>query len=101
MAPRHFLLTAPVFCRWFNWLLPKSRPMDEMLDGFDRPQEDEFALMNIGIGRLYLEWAFPNHGPHTEYLTPDTLPPERHDRWKQCLDWFIRRLSLKNQRPEL
>ena len=96
MAPRHFLLTAPVFCRWFNWLLPKSRPMDEMPLGFDRPQEDEFALMNLGAGSVYLEWAFPNRGAHTEFLTLDTLPVERREHWKQCLDWFIRRQTLKD-----
>jgi hypothetical protein len=96
MAPWHFLLSAPVTCRWFNWLLPKARPQDDMALGFDRPQEDEFALMNLGAGSPYLEWAFPNRGPHTEYLTLETLSAERREYWKHCLDWFIRRLSLRN-----
>src|ERR1700676_4776681 len=81
MAPRHFLLTAGFFTRWFDWTLPKTRPMDEMAVGFDRPQEDEFALMNLGAGSPYIEWAFPNRGPHTEFLTLETLPAERRENW--------------------
>jgi hypothetical protein len=96
MSPRHFLLTAKFFERWFDWLLPKKRPMDDMLVGFDRPQEDEFALMNLGAGSPYEEWAFPNRGFRMEYLTPDSVSAEHRARWKQCLDWFLRRQSLKD-----
>lgn len=101
MAPRHFLLTAKIFERWFDWLLPKKRPMDDMLVGFDRPQEDEFALMNLGAGSPYLEWAFPNRGFATENLTLQSLPAERRVRWKARLDWFLRRQSLKNPAARL
>jgi hypothetical protein len=96
MAPRHFLLTAGFFCRWFGWLLPKTRPMDDMPFGFDRPQEDEFALMNLGADSSYLEWAFPNRGFHTDSLAMDRLPAERREQWKKRLDWFMRRLGLKD-----
>ncbi len=96
MAPRHFLLTGGFFTRWFDWLLPKTRPMDDMAVGFDRPQEDEFALMNLGAGSPYLEWAFPNRGVKTEFLTFETLPPDQREHWKRCLDWFMRRQSLKD-----
>jgi len=96
MVPRHFLLTAGFFCRWFGWLLPKTRPMDDMAVGFDRPQEDEFALMNLGADSPYIEWAFPNRGFHTEALSMENLPAERRERWKKCLDWFMRRQGLKD-----
>ncbi len=96
MAPKHFLLTAGFFTRWFDWLLPKKRPMDDMLVGFDRPQEDEFALMNLGLGSPYLEWAFPNHGPCTEFLTQEHMTPAHRERWKRGFDWFMRRQSIKD-----
>ncbi len=95
MAPRHFLLSAGIVSRWFNWLLPKTRPMDEMAVGFDRPQEDEFALMNLGAGSPYLEWAFPNRGFHTEFLTLRALPAEKRQHWQRAMDWFMRRQNLK------
>ena len=51
MDPNHFLLTEGLFTRWLNFLVPTHRPMDNMKAGFDRPQEDEFALCMLG-GRL-------------------------------------------------
>jgi hypothetical protein len=40
-----------------------------MAAGWDRPQEDEFALANLGVPSPYLAWAFPHHGPvNDEYL---------------------------------
>ena len=96
MAPTHFLLTAGFFTRWFDWLLPKTRPMDDMPVGFDRPQEDEFALMNLGVGSPYLHWAFPNRRAHMEYLALDTLTDQQRERWKGGFDWFMRRQALKD-----
>jgi omega-hydroxy-beta-dihydromenaquinone-9 sulfotransferase len=95
MAPRHFLLSAGFFGRWLGWLLPKTRPMDDMAVGFNRPQEDEFALMNLGVGSPYLEWAFPNRRFHTEFLTLQELSTEERQRWLWGMDWFMRRLNLK------
>jgi omega-hydroxy-beta-dihydromenaquinone-9 sulfotransferase len=96
MAPRHFLLSAGFISRWLGWLLPKTRPMDDMAFGFERPQEDEFALMNLGVGSPYLEWAFPNRGVHTEFLTLQDLSAEQRKRWLWGMDWFMRRLNLKD-----
>ncbi len=96
MAPRHFLLSARLLGRWLGWMIPKTRPMDEMAFGFERPQEDEFALMNLGVGSPYLEWAFPNRPFHTDYLTLQKLPADKRRRWLAALDWFMRRQNLKN-----
>ncbi len=101
MAPRHFLLTAGIVGKYFKWLLPAKRPMDDMAVGFDRPQEDEFALMNLGAGSPYLEWAFPNREFYTRYLTLETLTPGERQRWSGWLDWFMRRLMLKNPEAQI
>jgi len=56
--------------------------MDNMPVGWDRPQEDEFALMNLGLGSPYEVVVFPNrrrrppsvsgyerpHSPHAKML---------------------------------
>jgi hypothetical protein len=34
--------------------------MDNMAAGWDRPQEDEFALCMLGMQSPYLKIAFPN-----------------------------------------
>ena len=48
-APHHFLVSEWAFRKFGNWLLPGKRPMDNMSAGWDRPQEDEFALLNLGL----------------------------------------------------
>lgn len=94
MAPHHFVLTNRLG-KVLNLLMPKNRPMDDMPVGMDRPQEDEFAIMNLGVGSPYLEWAFPNrHERFDEYLTLQRLTPEQREEWKRQFDWFVRRLTL-------
>lgn len=98
-APHHFL--------WTNWFipplikafLPKKRPMDDVVAGWDRPQEDEFALVNMGVPSPYLSWAFPNHGPVAdEYLDLRTLPPAERETWKRKWREFVQRVALANNR---
>ena len=49
--------------------------MDNMLAGWDRPQEDEFALCNMGVPSPYLTFVFPNHPPqYPEYLDLEGVP---------------------------
>src|SRR5690606_26880326 len=57
-APHHFLLTEWFFRGFCRWLLPGQRPMDNMAAGWDRPQEDEFALVNLGLPSPYRRIAF-------------------------------------------
>ena len=59
-APTHFLVSGWFFRPRCEVLLPSRRPMDNMAAGWDRPQEDEFALCNMGGRSPYLTIAFPN-----------------------------------------
>ena len=52
-SPRHFLLTERLIPWAAAGLLPKKRPMDNMQAGFDRPQEDEFALLSMAAPTIY------------------------------------------------
>src|SRR3954451_4793994 len=54
LDPNHFLLTERLARRWLGFLLPKRRPVDNMVLGWDRPQEDEFALCMMGQPSPYL-----------------------------------------------
>jgi omega-hydroxy-beta-dihydromenaquinone-9 sulfotransferase len=98
-APHHFLWTS-----WFvppivRALLPKQRPMDDVVTGWTRPQEDEFALVNLGVPSPYLVWAFPNHGPVAdEYLDLRTLPTAERETWKRKWREFVQRVALANNR---
>ena len=97
LSPNHFLLTEWLALRMLGWLLPKQRPMDNMLLGWDRPQEDEFALCNLGIPSPYLTIAFPNHPPQfPEYLEMEKVPPRDRERWKETLMTFLKQITLRN-----
>src|SRR5262249_10887562 len=63
LDPNHFLLTERFFTRWLGFLMPSRRPMDNMAAGWNRPQEDEFALCMLGQPSPYLTIAFPNRPP--------------------------------------
>ena len=95
-APHHFLLTTPVIAPILNLLLPKKRPMDDMPVSMDRPQEDEFALANLGVGSPYLDWAFPRgKKTHVQFLTLQDLNDQQLQQWQDALLWFLRRVTLK------
>lgn len=98
-APHHFLLTERFVTRWLGFVLPSKRPMDDMDTGWSKPQEDEFALCNLGMPSPYLAMAFPNHPrPHAEHLDVEAFPPEIRQRWKETLLWFLRRVTFGDSR---
>jgi omega-hydroxy-beta-dihydromenaquinone-9 sulfotransferase len=99
LNPSHFLVSEPFARRWLNFLLPSHRPMDNMPTGWERPQEDEFALANLGLPSPYVTIAFPNHPPqYQQYLTLDGLSPHDVDHWKRGLMRFLSHVSY--QAPE-
>jgi omega-hydroxy-beta-dihydromenaquinone-9 sulfotransferase len=98
-APNHFLISAWIFKPLLNFLLPASRPMDNMAAGWDRPQEDEFALCNMGVRSPYLTIVFPNRPPQDQdYLDLEGLQPEAIGRWKSKLLWFLQCLTLRKDK---
>lgn len=94
-VPNHFLVTG-----WFlprlKFLLPAQRPMDNMEAGWDRPQEDEFALCNLGVPSPYATMAFPNNKPQfTEYLDFQGVSKPAVDRWKASFLNFLKLVTFK------
>ena len=99
-APNHFLVTAWIIPRLMRLLLPKKRPMDNMPVGFARPQEDEFALANMGCPTPYLRMMFPNEPPcHLELLNMEGVPADDLKRWKHDVVWFVKALTSQSRKP--
>lgn len=95
-APNHFLVSRPLFAWWLWALMPPRRPMDNMSVGFDSPQEDEWAMCNMGVPSPYLTLLFPNHPPaYPEYLDLRGVPPKALARWKRELTWFLKCLTVQ------
>jgi hypothetical protein len=96
-APWHFLLTEGLVTRFGGFLLPERRPMDNMKAGWALPQEDEFALMNLGAPTPYLRILFPNDAiPFEDTLAAETFQPQHLELWKRLMDWFLRAVTYKS-----
>ena len=79
--------------------MPAHRQMDNMRAGFDRPQEDEFALCMLGQPSPYLTIAFPNSAPqYPEYLDLDGVPAAKVRSWKRTLLGFLKRIAFRDPR---
>jgi hypothetical protein len=99
MVPNHFLLTETFFKTYCNFLVPERRPMDNMAAGWDKPQEDEFALCLLGQPSPYTDIAFPNRPPiHPGALDLSGLTPRQLDRWKRTLRRFLQALTFNDPR---
>jgi omega-hydroxy-beta-dihydromenaquinone-9 sulfotransferase len=99
-APAHFLLTEMLVTKFGGWLLPDKRPMDNMKAGWSLPQEDEFALMNLGAPTLYARMMFPQNGFVDENTLSDgQFTDEQRMRWQYLMDWFLKALTYKSKKP--
>jgi hypothetical protein len=92
--PRCFLVSEYWLTKLTARLLPEKRPMDNMTMGWTVPQEDEFAILSMGLPTPYRRMAFPNHTPrHLDYLNMNGIPRNERNRWKQGLYDFIKTLN--------
>lgn len=97
--PNHFLLTERLVKEWLGFLLPTHRPMDNMPIGWDRPQEDEFAMCMLGQPSPYLDIVFPNRpslAPGS--LDLEGLTPSQRRNWKRAFFRFVQTLTFKDPR---
>ena len=96
-SPNHFLVLAWFLRPVLSLGPPKRRPMDNMAAGWDSPQEDEFALCNMGLPSPYLTIAFSNRLPQDqEYFSLQQVSPRDRERWKRGLFWFLKCLTVRS-----
>lgn len=100
-VPHHFLLTEGWVPPLMSHAVPARRPMDNMEVGFDKPQEDEFAICNLGLPSPYLRWAFPNTDSGTHGLDLNDLSEKDRRRWIEGLTRFVRRLNFRDRRRQV
>jgi hypothetical protein len=96
-APHHCLLTATRFPKLLWFLMPDTRPVDQMEMDWASTFEDEFALCLLGARSPYETIAFPNSrrlGP--ELMDPRNLTAEEAHRWRALFMHFLRKVSLRH-----
>ncbi len=98
-VPHHFVFTESWLAPLTSLLIPKRRPMDNMAAGWKRPQEDEFALCNLGVPTPYLSMLFPQRGAaDTEYLDLNEISEQDRAKWCDELHNFFRRVTYRDPR---
>lgn len=98
-APQHCLISEAWIPRIFWFVIPRKRPMDNVAMGWKRPQEDEFALLAMGLPSPYRRMAFPNHPPvDMNYLDMSNLSSQELAQWEQGLTHFCQCLMLRDAR---
>ncbi len=101
-SPNHFLITEKKFTKLLFFLIPTRRPMDNMEAGWDRPQEDEFALCNLGVPSPYWTIAFPNNPPQfPEYFKLEKIGSKSLEKWKNKWVNFIKEVLFKYPQKRL
>ena len=96
-APHHFLLTRWIARRWFRFLMPAGRVMDNMRLGFERPQEEEFALCNLGIPSPYMTIVFPGRlNQFQEYFDLNEIDGRDRELWKRAFLDFLKQLTIRD-----
>jgi hypothetical protein len=96
LAPHHFLISESWLPQLVRWMLPAHRPMDNMAAGWERPQEDEFAMCLLGQPSPYARIAFPNTEPDDGSLELSGLSRPALANWKRAFLRLIRELSLRH-----
>ncbi|MGL6075410.1 MAG: sulfotransferase family protein [Fimbriiglobus sp.] len=100
--PCHCLLSDDLFKKHLRFLLPEKRPMDNMPSGWERPQEEEFALALLGQPSTYTDIAFPNRPPLSPgALDLSGLTDAERRRWQRTLLGFVKTLAVRDPRPLL
>ena len=98
-TPAHFLVSRYFMKPAASILMPKKRPMDNMAAGFDRPQEDEFALCALGSPSPYMHLLFANDPPKFKrFLTLRNISEKERNDWLNTLDFFLRSLTVQSPR---
>lgn len=100
--PLTFLTTENLMTRLFSWLVPPTRPMDNMALSFASPQEDEFAPLLMSLCSLYLGVSFPARQAHYDrHLSFRDAAPAELQAWKDAFLTFCKKLSLRDDRALL
>jgi omega-hydroxy-beta-dihydromenaquinone-9 sulfotransferase len=99
-VPSHWILSRNWVVPWMKHLVPADRPSDGMKLGFELPQEDEFALMNLGAPSPYEYLAFPAV-TDTPWVSVEWGPGDSGLRrlWQDTFAGFLRDLALADPRP--
>lgn len=96
MYPGNFLLTEHVVTRLTGWILPETRPMDNIPAGWNLPQEDEMALLALTLISPYLMLAHQGAPErYSRFFDLSELTPDERRRWREAFLTFVKKLTVR------
>ena len=102
MYPHTFLISESWLRPLLDLMTPKKRFMDNMDMGLREPAEDEMALAILSLRSNMLSWTFPrNAARYDRFLDFRDVPDWDRHYWKQHLDRFVRKVTLRNGKQPL
>lgn len=98
--PGTFLTTESIFGGLTRFLLPGSRVQDNVAVGWEKPGEDECALAFMSLMSPFLGLSFPRRfREYQRFLDIAELSEQEQLVWQNAFEWFLRKLTLKYNRP--
>ncbi|MBM4077392.1 MAG: sulfotransferase, partial [Planctomycetes bacterium] len=100
MMPNNFLTTEKWLTALTSWLLPKTRPMDNIPAGWDMPQEDEMAILLMNLMSPYLMLAHQIDRSKTDrFYDLKSLTTKERKIWQESFVQFLKKLTIRNNKP--
>jgi omega-hydroxy-beta-dihydromenaquinone-9 sulfotransferase len=100
MNPGHFLLTERYIAPLTEWVLPRTRPMDNIPTSWQMPQEDEIALaIDCGISPYLMLALHMRPEVYGRYFDPREMSVDERSRWKTSLLRLMKKLTIRNNLP--
>lgn len=100
LYPHHFLSTESIVKPLTRWILPKSRPMDNMEVGWDVPQEDEIAMCLLTMLSPYI-MALRADRPenYIRLFNPANMSESERRTFLAGMKTFFQKLTIRDPRP--
>ncbi len=100
MFSGHFLLTETVGSALTGWMLPRTRPMDNVPAGWKHSQEDEIAiLLRTGLSPYNMLVTQGQRETYERFFELTDLTPEERSRWIDEFAWFMQKLTYRANKP--
>lgn len=91
--PECFNAAKPFASRIVARFLPSTRTFDNVRLSIDSPQEDEYALMRMGIRSVLEDVVFPRSGEYALLKKDPAFNNEEPSVWAEALRSFVNRVS--------
>ena len=98
--PSHFLCSEWILKPLTGWLMPKSRPMDNVAVAWDSPQEDEMPLCLMTMTSPYVMALRPDDlSTYGRFFNPDNMTEAERRNYLESMRQFFKKLAVRDPRP--